>query len=237
MSSIVRTVKNERWDCVSDCSVRDETYEVLHTHAATAEQDDRPAAESLDALHEDGVFALRTPRDRGGAWAGAEALAGCLAGIARSCPSTACEAVRRRGSARLHHRPPPGRPGRSRTADRPRRHRRPGRRRRPGRPGPPVRHRQAGEGQPRRSVGQRRHGRARPAPRDHRGPLRRRVLAQRRGTLFTVQKALPLFNDGGSILSSSPPTTPATSTARNSSPTAAPPPSKPNNAQPRQDIS
>jgi hypothetical protein len=89
MSSIVRPVKNERWDCVSDCSVRDETYEVLHTHAATAEQDDRPAAESLDALHEDGVFALRTPRDHGGAWAGAEAIAGCLAGIARSCPSTA----------------------------------------------------------------------------------------------------------------------------------------------------
>lgn len=144
-----------------------------------------------------------------------------------------------------------------------------------------------------------------------------------RGTLFTVQKALPLFNDGGSILmtgsnaslgafpgwsvyagskavqqawarvwlnelkdrrirvnvltparspppsrknsstrppsassspsspaarwaaptksppppSSSPPTTPATSTAWNSSPTAAPPPSKPNNAQPGQDIS
>jgi len=37
--------------------------------------------------------------------------------------------------------------------------------------------------------------------------------------------------------SSSPPTTPATSTAWNSSPTAAPPPSKPNNAQPGQDIS
>jgi alkylation response protein AidB-like acyl-CoA dehydrogenase len=75
-SSIVRTVKNEPWDRVSACSVRDETYEVLRTHAAKAEQDDRPAMESLDALRKDGVFALRTPRDRGGAWAGAEAIAG-----------------------------------------------------------------------------------------------------------------------------------------------------------------
>jgi alkylation response protein AidB-like acyl-CoA dehydrogenase len=89
--SIVHTVKtmNKTWDRVSDCSVRDETHEVLRTHAAKAEQADRLAAESLDALREDGVFALRTPRDHGGAWAGTEAIARCLAGLARSCPSTA----------------------------------------------------------------------------------------------------------------------------------------------------
>jgi NAD(P)-dependent dehydrogenase (short-subunit alcohol dehydrogenase family) len=68
-----------------------------------------------------------------------------------------------------------------------------------------------------------------------------------RGTLFTVQKALPPPSSPAARWatptrsppprSSSPPTTPATSTAWNSSPTAAPPPSKPNSPQPGQDIS
>jgi len=213
-------------------------------------------------------------------------------------------------------------PGRGREADRPQRHRRPGRRRRPGRPGPPVRHRQAGEGQPRRAVGQRRRGEPAPLGEITEAHFHAAFWLNARGTLFTVQKALPLFNDGGSILmtgsnaslgafpgwsvyagskavqqawarvwlnelkdrrirvnvltpgqvatakqeelfdeatkrqfesliprsqmgrpdesppppSSSPPTTPATSTEWNSSPTAAPPLSKPNNAQPGQDI-
>ena len=87
-----------------------------------------------------------------------------------------------------------------READRPQRHRRPGRRRRPGRPGPPVRHRQAGEGQPRRAVGQRRRRASPPSL----GEITEDQFdtafgLNARGTLFTVQKALPLFNDGGSI--------------------------------------
>jgi hypothetical protein len=65
MSSIVRTVKNEPWDRVSDCSVRDETYAVLHTHAAKAEQDERPAAESLDARRKTGVLLAYTAGSRG----------------------------------------------------------------------------------------------------------------------------------------------------------------------------
>jgi len=34
----------------------------------------------------------------------------------------------------------------------------------------------------------------------HRGPLRQTIQRQCQGTLFTVQKALPLLNDGGSII-------------------------------------
>lgn len=63
--------------------------DVLRTQAEKTESGDRPAAESLEALREDGVFALRTPRDYGGAWADAEAIAIRLAGLGRACPSTA----------------------------------------------------------------------------------------------------------------------------------------------------
>ena len=104
------------------------------------------------------------------------------------------------GAHVFHHRPPPGRPGGGREADRPQRHRRPGRRRRSGRPGPPVRHRQAGEGQPRRAVGQRLRRRARPLGEITEAQFDTWFGLNARGTLFTVQKALPLFNDGGSIL-------------------------------------
>ncbi|NGO08274.1 acyl-CoA dehydrogenase [Streptomyces sp. HC44] len=72
-----------------DYSTEDETIRVLRAHAENAEQNDRPAAESLEALRKDGVFALRTPREYGGAWAGAEAVARRLTGLGRACPSTA----------------------------------------------------------------------------------------------------------------------------------------------------
>lgn len=65
------------------------TSAVLRAHAGKAEENERPAGESLAALREDGVFALRTPRDYGGAWADAETIAGKLTGLGRACPSTA----------------------------------------------------------------------------------------------------------------------------------------------------
>jgi alkylation response protein AidB-like acyl-CoA dehydrogenase len=65
------------------------TSAVLRAHAGKAEKNERPAGESLAALREDGVFALRTPRDYGGAWADAETIAGKLTGLGRACPSTA----------------------------------------------------------------------------------------------------------------------------------------------------
>ena len=90
--------------------------------------------------------------------------------------------------------------GRGRQTDRPERDRRPGRRRRPGRPGPPVRHGQAGSGVDRRAVGKRGDGGAGPARRDHRGAVSTPPSGQNaRGTLFTVQKALPLLSDGASV--------------------------------------
>ncbi|HWO58669.1 MAG TPA: acyl-CoA dehydrogenase family protein [Umezawaea sp.] len=72
-----------------DYSTGDETGAILRAHAEKAEHGDRPAAESLDALREDGVFALRTPQEHGGAWAGAETVARRLADLGRACPSTA----------------------------------------------------------------------------------------------------------------------------------------------------
>jgi alkylation response protein AidB-like acyl-CoA dehydrogenase len=45
--------------------------------------------ESLDALRKEGVFALRTPRAHGGAWASAETIARTLADLGMACPSTA----------------------------------------------------------------------------------------------------------------------------------------------------
>ncbi len=65
------------------------TTEVLRAHAAKAEENLRPAGEALAALREDGVFALRTPREHGGAWADAETVARRLTGLGRACPSTA----------------------------------------------------------------------------------------------------------------------------------------------------
>ncbi len=69
--------------------ISSETSDVLRAHAEQAEQGDRPAAESLGALRKDGFFALRTPREYGGAWANAENLARSLTGVGRVCPSTA----------------------------------------------------------------------------------------------------------------------------------------------------
>jgi alkylation response protein AidB-like acyl-CoA dehydrogenase len=66
-----------------------DTSGILRTQAEKAEATDRPAVESLDALRRDGVFALRTPQEYGGAWAGAESVAHCLSDLGRSCPSTA----------------------------------------------------------------------------------------------------------------------------------------------------
>ncbi|HEY4017861.1 MAG TPA: acyl-CoA dehydrogenase family protein, partial [Pseudonocardiaceae bacterium] len=62
---------------------------VLRAHAEKTEQNDRPAAESLEALRSGGLFALRTPARYGGAWAGAETVAGRLADLGRACPATA----------------------------------------------------------------------------------------------------------------------------------------------------
>jgi alkylation response protein AidB-like acyl-CoA dehydrogenase len=74
---------------MTDYATGDETSRVLRAHAEKAEQSDRPAAESLDALRRDGVFALRTPRAHGGAWASTESIARRLADLGRACPSTA----------------------------------------------------------------------------------------------------------------------------------------------------
>jgi alkylation response protein AidB-like acyl-CoA dehydrogenase len=69
--------------------ISSETSAVLRAHAEQAEQGDRPAQESLGALRKDGFFALRTPRESGGAWANAEDVARSLTGVGRVCPSTA----------------------------------------------------------------------------------------------------------------------------------------------------
>ncbi|PRX45715.1 alkylation response protein AidB-like acyl-CoA dehydrogenase [Nonomuraea fuscirosea] len=66
-----------------------ETSGILRAHAGKTEQDDRPAAESLDAVRELGALRLRTPPKYGGTWAGAEALARGLSDLGRACPSTA----------------------------------------------------------------------------------------------------------------------------------------------------
>jgi alkylation response protein AidB-like acyl-CoA dehydrogenase len=65
------------------------TTDVLRAHAGKVEQNERPAGEGLAALHDDGVFAWRTPRERGGEWADAETVARRLTGLGRACPSTA----------------------------------------------------------------------------------------------------------------------------------------------------
>ncbi|GAA1637536.1 acyl-CoA dehydrogenase [Nonomuraea maheshkhaliensis] len=66
-----------------------ETSDILRAHAGKTEQDDRPAAESLDAVRALGVLRLRTPQEHGGAWAGSEAVARRLSELGRACPSTA----------------------------------------------------------------------------------------------------------------------------------------------------
>jgi alkylation response protein AidB-like acyl-CoA dehydrogenase len=65
------------------------TTDLLRAHAGKVEQNERPAAEGLAALHEDGVFAWRTPREHGGEWADTETIARRLTGLGRACPSTA----------------------------------------------------------------------------------------------------------------------------------------------------
>ncbi|MEU5699499.1 acyl-CoA dehydrogenase family protein [Streptomyces aurantiacus] len=65
------------------------TIDVLRAHAEKTEQAERPTAESLGALRADGVLALRTPREHGGAWADAGTIARRLTGLGRACPSTA----------------------------------------------------------------------------------------------------------------------------------------------------
>jgi alkylation response protein AidB-like acyl-CoA dehydrogenase len=72
-----------------DYSPEHKTSEILRNQAEKAEAAYRPAVESLDALRTDGVFALRTPQEYGGVWAGAESVARCLSDLGRSCPSTA----------------------------------------------------------------------------------------------------------------------------------------------------
>jgi alkylation response protein AidB-like acyl-CoA dehydrogenase len=74
---------------MTDHAIGNEASAVLRVHAEKAEQGDRPAAESLDALRAGGVFALRAPRACGGAWADTETVARCLADLGRACPSTA----------------------------------------------------------------------------------------------------------------------------------------------------
>ena len=74
---------------MTDDAIANATNAVLRAHAEKAERSDRPAAESLDALRDEGVFALRTPQAYGGTWATTEIIAGCLAGLGTACPSTA----------------------------------------------------------------------------------------------------------------------------------------------------
>ena len=72
-----------------DNSTRADLGAVLRAHAEKAEQNDRPAAESLDAVRAAGLFALRTPTEHGGSWADVETVARELTGLGRACPSTA----------------------------------------------------------------------------------------------------------------------------------------------------
>ncbi|MFI7613436.1 hypothetical protein ACIBP6_19630 [Nonomuraea terrae] len=65
------------------------TSDILRAHAEKTEQNDRLAPECLDVLREAGDFALRTPREQGGAWASTEAVARRLTALGRACPSSA----------------------------------------------------------------------------------------------------------------------------------------------------
>jgi alkylation response protein AidB-like acyl-CoA dehydrogenase len=79
----------ESVDVIDYFSSMAETNRVLLAHADKADQNDRAAAESLDAVRQAGVFALRTPLAFGGAWASTETTARCLTELGRACPSTA----------------------------------------------------------------------------------------------------------------------------------------------------
>lgn len=72
-----------------DYSSADEIVGVLRAQADKTEQGARPTAESLAAVRDDKALALRTPREYGGAWAGAETTATTLVRLGRGCPSTA----------------------------------------------------------------------------------------------------------------------------------------------------
>ncbi|MBT0770074.1 hypothetical protein KIH74_14135 [Kineosporia sp. J2-2] len=64
-------------------------FKILAANAAVTEEQGRPAAASLEAVRAAGDFALRTPVEHGGAWAGAVAVSRRLASLAQACPSTA----------------------------------------------------------------------------------------------------------------------------------------------------
>ncbi|GAB3565959.1 acyl-CoA dehydrogenase [Amycolatopsis endophytica] len=76
-------------DAVIDYSSADEIVGVLRAQAEKTEQGARPTVESLAAVRENKALALRTPRELGGVWAGAETMATTLASLGRGCPSTA----------------------------------------------------------------------------------------------------------------------------------------------------
>lgn len=67
----------------------DETTRTLLGCADKADQHSRIAAEAVEALRRDGAFALRTPEEHGGTWAGAPEIARRLARLGRACPSAA----------------------------------------------------------------------------------------------------------------------------------------------------
>lgn len=67
----------------------DDHLRVLAEYAEKTEQQERPAAESLEAARRAGVFALATPAAYGGTGANVETTARLLSGVARACPSTA----------------------------------------------------------------------------------------------------------------------------------------------------
>jgi alkylation response protein AidB-like acyl-CoA dehydrogenase len=62
---------------------------ILLANAAKTEQQERPAAESLDVARRAGAFALRVPERFGGTWADAATTVRRLAELGRYCPATA----------------------------------------------------------------------------------------------------------------------------------------------------
>src|SRR5262249_54986266 len=108
--------------------------------------------------------------------------------------------VRRRGGVRLHHGAAPEAARRCGEGDRQERHRGPGRRWKSRRSGQALRRREAREGAHRRPLRQRRLRRVRPDRGGDGGALRQDIRPQRARNALTVQKALPLVVDGGSII-------------------------------------
>src|SRR5438477_12909866 len=109
-------------------------------------------------------------------------------------------AVRRRGRPRLHHRPAPGRARGRGEADRQAGYRRSGRRLQSRGPRSPVRSGEAREGPNRCPLRQRRPRLIRAAGAISEEQFDTTFGSNVKGLLFTVQKALPLFKDGGSII-------------------------------------